>query len=300
MPPLLWAVVLSSTAAWAVFDVLRKRLAGKIPALELAVWLTLAQIPLYAVWWLVALGPVVPSSMGTLDYLGPTAASVAFNVAANLLFLAAVGSADLGATIPLLSLTPVFVALGSIPLLDERLEPANWLGIVLVTVGALFLPEVEGQRPTLRARFGALVGRRSSVFMVGTAALWALTPVLDKLALRHAPVPAHGFLLALGVFVFTALVAAATGRVPSRLPARRLGLVLVAAAVSVLALGLQFVAIGMTMVSVFEAFKRAAGLLLALVLGAIVFRERPTRSRVLAGLVMAVGVVLVLLPAGKI
>jgi len=300
MSPLLWAVVLSSTLAWAVFDVLRKRLAGKIPALELAVWLTLAQIPLYAAWWLVALGPVVPSSVGTLDYLGPTAASVVFNVAANLLFLAAVGSADLGATIPLLSLTPVFVALGSIPLLGERLQPANWLGIALVTVGALFLPEVDGQRPTLRARLGALVARRSSLFMVGTAALWAMTPVMDKLALRHVPVPAHGFFLAVGVFVSTALVAIATRRVPSRLPARQLGLVLVAALVSVLALGLQFVAIGLTMVSVFEAFKRAVGLLLALLMGAIVFRERPTRSRMVAGLIMAVGVVLVLLPAGKV
>jgi drug/metabolite transporter (DMT)-like permease len=167
-------------------------------------------------------------------------------------------------------------------------------------VGALFLPEVDGQRPTLQARLGALVGRRSSLFMVGTAALWAMTPVMDKLALRHVPVPAHGFFLAVGVFVSTALVAVATRRVPSRLPPRQLGLVLVAAVVSVLALGLQFVAIGMTMVSVFEAFKRAVGLLLALLMGAIVFRERPTRSRMIAGLIMAVGVVLVLLPPGKV
>jgi uncharacterized membrane protein len=299
MSAMLWAVVLSSTVAWAVFDVLRKRLAGKIPTLELAVWLSLAQVPLYAAFWLITLGPTVPASIWTLEYVWPTVASVVFNVAANLLFLAAVGSAELGATIPLLSLTPVFVALGGIPLLDEHLEQVNWAGIALVTAGALFLPEVPGYRPTLRARVGALARSRSSLFMVGTAALWALTPVMDKLALRHAPVPAHGLLLSLGVAALTALALVMKGRALARLSPRTFAQVVLAAGVSVVALGLQFVAIGLTLVSVFEAFKRAAGLLLALVMGALVFRERPSRTRVLAGVVMAVGVVLVLLPPGS-
>jgi drug/metabolite transporter (DMT)-like permease len=297
MSAVLWVVVVSSTLAWAVFDVLRKRLAGKIPTIELALWLSLAQLPFYAAWWLVELGPTFPAAMQTPGYLWPALASVVCNVAANLLFLSAVASADLGATIPLLSLTPVFVAVGSIPLLGERLEPRNWLGISLVTAGAMFLPEVPGERPTLRARLAALAGARSTLYMVATAALWALTPVLDKLALAHAAVPSHGSFLALGVGLSTWLVFVSR-QVPVRsLGRRQIGLLLLGGAVSVLALGLQLIAIQSLVVSVFEAFKRAAGLLLAFVMGALVFRERPKPVRLLAGVVMAVGVVLVLLPS---
>lgn len=296
MSALLWAVVVSSTLAWALFDVLRKRLAAKMPIGELALWLSVAQLPFYAAWWLAAVGWVLPPELALSDYLVPALVSVVFNVVANLLFLSAVAAADLGATIPLLSLTPVFVALGSIPILGERLEPRNWLGIVLVSAGAMLLGDKAGHG--LRARVVALVRSRSSSFMVMTAALWALTPVCDKVALRHVAVPVHAAFLALGVGLGTGLVLWLK-RAP--LPRPKWGaapVLLGAGAVNVLALGLQFVAISSVVVSVFEAFKRAMGLLLALAFGTFFFRERPTALRLAAGAVMAVGVLLVLLPAG--
>jgi len=295
MSPLLWVVVVTSTLAWAVFDVIRKRLAGKIQPLELSLWLSVVQVPFYAVWWLVEQGPTVPEALLSPGYLLPALASSAFNVLANLLFLSAIGRADLGATVPLLSLTPVFVALGSMPLWNERLAPHNWAGILLVSLGALFLPDTGQARPTLRARFRALVSTRASAYMLGTAALWALTPVCDKLAMARVPVPVHATLLAIGVGVGTWTLLTLRGEPKARAAAQLAPALLLAGAVNVLALGLQFVAISSVVVSVFEAFKRAAGLLLALCLGALVFHERLTLARVTAGGVMAVGVVLVLL-----
>ena len=297
MSALLWVVVVSSTLAWAAFDVIRKRLAGKIPALQLSFWLCVVQVPFYAAWWLATSGPVVPAGLLSPGYLLPVLASTAFNVLANLLFLSAIGRADLGATVPLLSLTPVFVALGSIPLLGERLAPHNWLGISLVTLGALLLPETGQARPTLRARIGALVSSRASAYMIATAGLWALTPVCDKLAISHVPVPVHATLLTVGIGLGTGILLAIRRPQPSGTAANIVPTLLVAGVVNVLALGLQFVAIANVVVSVFEAFKRALGLLLALAMGALVFRERLTLGRVAAGAVMACGVVLVLLPA---
>lgn len=294
MSLLLWAVVLSSTLAWALFDVLRKRLAGKMRALELSFWLSALQVPFFAVWWLVAPSALAPDALWTPAYLGPAALSMVFNVAANLFFLSAVGRADLGATIPLLSLTPVFVALGSLPLPGERLGVRNWAGILLVTLGALFLPDAGTTRPTLRQRFSALLTGRSSSFMVATAALWALTPVCDKLALAQVPAPVHATLLAVGVALGTAVMVALRGEAMTRASARTSCILVGAAAVSVLALGLQFVAISTVVVSTFEAFKRAFGLLLAFGFGALVFRERLTSTRLAAGGIMALGVVLVL------
>jgi drug/metabolite transporter (DMT)-like permease len=298
MSGLLWVVVVASTLAWAVFDVIRKRLAGKIRPLELSLWLCVVQVPFYVAWWLATWGPTVPEAVLSPGYLVPVLASAAFNVLANLLFLSAIGRADLGATVPLLSLTPVFVALGSLPLLGERLALHNWLGILLVTLGALFLPDTGQVRPSLRARFQALVSTRASAYMIATALLWALTPVCDKLALAHVPVPVHATLLTIGVGLGTWLLLTVLRQPSSRAGARIIPTLLVAGAVNVLALGLQFVAITSVVVSVFEAFKRAAGLLLALGMGALVFRERLTLGRLAAGGVMACGVVLVLLTAG--
>jgi len=296
MSALLWAVVVSSTLAWAVFDVLRKRLAGKMPALELSLWLCAAQLPFYAVFWLLGPGATVPPGLWTAAYLWPALASVAFNVLANLLFLSAVARAELGATVPLLSLTPVFVALGSLPLLDERLSPRNWVGILLVTIGALFLPDAR-QGASMGERLQALARSRSTSYMIGTAALWAITPVCDKLALAHVPVAVHGAVLAVGVGILTLPLLALRRERWVPLSGARIPILTLAGGVNVLALGLQFIAISNIVVSVFEAFKRAIGLLLALGMGALFFSERPSPSRWAAGAVMAAGVVLVLWPA---
>jgi drug/metabolite transporter (DMT)-like permease len=78
-----------------------------------------------------------------------------------------------------------------------------------------------------------------------------------------------------------------TGRVPIRWLALGGG-------VNALALGLQLVAISSLVVSLFEAFKRAGGLLLAIALGAIFFGERLSPGKLAAGALMAVGVALVL------
>jgi len=78
------------------------------------------------------------------------------------------------------------------------------------------------------------------------------------------------------------------------LPPGAAPLVALGGATNVMALGLQFLAIVQMVVSVFEAFKRATGVLVALVLGAFFFGEKVDRTRIIAAIVMALGVVLVL------
>lgn len=286
----LWLLTLGSTLAWASFDVIRKRLVERVAVLPLAAWLGIAQVPGYLLWASV-FGGALPGP----GYLWPAAASLGLNLLSNVFFLSGMKLIPLSTGIPLLSFTPVFVAVASVPLLGERLGAAQWLGIALVTGGAVTLTIPEGKRPVSRW-FGALLGNRGALYLLIVAGLWALTPLFDKVALRHATVGVHGCVLSLGSAFGTALYVIARGRSsdlwisPRQLPGIAAG-----GLVNVLALGLQMVAISGMIVSVFEAFKRAAGLLLAMALGSLFFREHVTFRKVTAGGVMAAGVLLIVL-----
>lgn len=132
--------------------------------------------------------------------------------------------------------------------------------------------------------------------MILVAALWSLALPLDKLALRSASVPVHGTLLNLGVaLILAAILVSRPGGGRQGEVRRWSGLVTALVAVSVIALGLQLVAITRVWVGLVETLKRAIGSLLSLVSGWAFFGERVDVQQVLAVLLMGAGVGLVLL-----
>ena len=122
-------------------DLVRKLLADRVAVVPLLFAMTAGVVPIYAVWF-AAVGGAGP----TADYVTPALGSVLLNVAANLLFLRSVQIGGLSATIPMLSLTPVFTAFFGMVLLRELPDGGQWLGIALVVGGALLLSanEVSG------------------------------------------------------------------------------------------------------------------------------------------------------------
>lgn len=290
MQPTVWVVALGSTLGWASFDVIRKRLVQEISVGHLSLWICVAQLPFFGLWVLWA-GPELPR----LDYFPPAAASVVLNVLANLLFLSAMKRVPLSQGIPLLSFTPVFVALCSIPLLSEHLLARQWMGVLLVSGGALGLTFPSGRRASLGLALRSLFTNRGALYMLAVAALWGLTPIFDKMALDSAGVATHGLVLAFGGALGMGAVLAVQGELPAlRLARGRLPLLALGGGVNVFALGLQMMAISVMVVSVFEAFKRAVGMLLAMWFGAWFFRESLSVIKVLSGGLMALGVCLVL------
>jgi uncharacterized membrane protein len=131
------AVTLGTSLAWSGFDSLRKALVRQLAPLPLLFLLTAASLPVLGLWALwdgrMGLAALTPA------YLAPALASIALNVISNLAFVEALRRAPLSATVPLLSLTPVFSALVAIPLLGELPTPLTALGILLVVVGTFWL-----------------------------------------------------------------------------------------------------------------------------------------------------------------
>jgi len=284
-------LVLGCAIGFAGADLLRKVLAHRLHPVPLLFILAAGMTPAFVGWWVWS-GAAAP----TAGYWVPGLGSVLLNVIANLVFLEAVRISPLSLTIPMLSLTPVFTSLLAVPLLGERPGSLEWVGIVAVFLGAFWLNvDRQGTQPELPI-WRRLGKERGSLLMILVAALWSLALPLDKLALRSASVPVHGTLLNLGVaLILAAILVSRPGGGRLGEVRRWSGLVAALVAVSVIALGLQLVAITRIWVGLVETLKRAIGSLLALVSGWAFFGEQVDFQQVLAVLLMGAGVGLVLL-----
>lgn len=273
-------LVLACSVSWAGVDTARKMLAGSIRPVPLIFLLTSASVPFYAVWLAWEGMPEVG-----WGYLAPSLASLALNVWANLAFIAALRVSALSVTVPLLSLTPVFTALLAIPMLGERPSVLQGLGIGLVVAGAFTLhwPEGKGWRI-----------ERGALLTAGVALAWALTVPLDKLAVDRSSAPLHATVLCGGVGLAALLVLLGQRRTRELADLRQVrGTFTLALLASVVALALQLVAIQVVWVSLMETVKRGIGNVAALVMGRFLFAESVTPRKVVAILLMALGVALV-------
>ena len=285
-----WAATIASTLAWGGLDAIRKGLSERLEVAPLALWISLAQLPGYLVWAIFEGNWSIRAS-----YVAPGLISIALNIVANIAFFEAMRISPLSITIPMLSFTPVFVALASGPWLGEHLAVQQWAGIALVTVGAFLLSASGNSGSSRWALLRSFFGQRGVRLMLWVSVFWALTPLADKTAMKSAGVGVHGLFLAAGVALGMALYLLARGRLRQAVVPRKLWpLLALGGCTNVVAQGTQLVAISTMVVSLFEAFKRALGLLLALASGRVFFGEPLTVQKTLAGLVMATGVVLVL------
>ena len=217
------------------------------------------------------------------------------NVVANLAFIEAVRRSPLSLTIPLLSLTPVFTAVLAIPMLGEVPEPRQWLGIGAVVVGAFWLNLSRGSVSIAEA-WNAFLREPGSRLMVAVSLMWSLAMPLDKLAVAAAGPSFHGVVLNVGVAVVLVLLATVRGRLSEFRDLRhRPGLLLSGILISVVALGLQLMAIKIVWVGFVETMKRGVGSFLALLWGRLVFDEKLEPQRFVAVAVMGIGVALILL-----
>ncbi len=283
-------VVVAAGAAYAVLDLVRKRLMGGLTARALLVWLALLPVPIF---WAVA---AADGWQLTSAYWSAGLVSIGVNVVANLAFLKALEIAPLGVTIPLLSLTPVFATLLSIRLLGELPNPVQWAGIVCVVLGAFALNWHPDDGVTFKGAWRSLTREKGSLLMVVTALGWSITPPFDKLASEAAGTYEHGTLLNLGVGLAVLLLVVAQGEAKSLRFARSdLGWLLASAVIGFTSLALLLKAYTVAWVGLVEAGRRAVNSVLALVFGRLYFDETVRKAQLAAVALMSVGVALIFL-----
>lgn len=284
-------LIAAASVSWAAFDSLRKALLRVVPPVPLLFLISTVSAVLFGAW---AAAQGVPwGALATRAYLVPALGTVLLNIAANLAYSQALRVSPLSVVVPLLSLTPAFATLLAIPLLGERPGPSGIAGVALVVAGALWLnAPVRGVQGAGRGFF-----REPGVALAAfTAFSWSLTLPLDKLAVREAGAPLHGTVLNAGVAAGFLIVLLARREVRAVATVRQVpGLFLLAILVSVLALGLQLLALRLVLVAWVETAKRGFGNFAAVLLGRAYFGEPITPRKLLAAGIMAAGVALLFL-----
>lgn len=276
MTPVL--VLAGTVVAWATADALRKRLAGDVEPVPLAVVLAAGTLPLFALWALYE-GPVWPE----LAYWPWTGAAAVGNIAGAVLLLGALRVAPISVVIPLLSLSPVFSALLGLLLLSEVPTPRQWGGMGLIVGGAGVLAVTGEGRANVP---GVLMG-------TGVALSFAATVVLDKGALQYVPTSQHGFMTGLLLSGGLLLWLTLRGRLHTFREVRRHAPWVAAASLTLAAaLALQLLAVQLWLVSVVEGTKRALGISAAALVGRLFFDEPLTVTKLVAIGVLVAGVVL--------
>lgn len=284
-------VALACAVAWSGFDLTRKKLVEVIEPVPLLALITLGQAPLFLIWGWIEGWPEFDAA-----YWLPALGSLALNVVANLAFIYALKLSPLSITLPLLSLTPVITTLLGVPLLGEVPSLRQWLGIVVVVVGAFLLNLQAGERVTLRTLVTSFWRERGVRWMLLVVFCWSIVPPLDKLAFQEASVPAHAFVLTAGVALVMLGVLVVQRRLGELAQVRRSpGIYAAALLTSTAALGGQLIGYAMTAVAFIETVKRGVGNVLALIFGRSLFGERVGAAQVAAVALMAVGVALILI-----
>lgn len=272
----------------------RKKLAVTLSPIPVVVWLMLFQTPVFAAFavtevWSAPSAEYWPSALG----------SILLNCIANVLFVISVSLAPLSLAVPILSLTPVFSALGAFLLLNEPTTLRQAIGIAIIVASTFALGRGGVKTKTSENSEDEVTdpaqARRGMTLMGIVALLWATTPVLDKIGLREVPSSQHAFMQCLGVAAILSvwLLVKRRGFEFARVRGSFIWFSIAVFAAAA-ALGFQLWSIQYVPVGIFEALKRSVGLLAALSFGYIFFKEPITRQKTFIVAVMGVGIFILL------
>lgn len=104
---------------------------------------------------------------------------------ALLLYLKAIKRADLSTTIPLITLTPLFMLLTSPIILGEF--PKIWgLGGIVLIVSGTYIINLGKNRKDVLAPFRSILTNQSSRYMLMVAFIWSLTANIDKIGVDES------------------------------------------------------------------------------------------------------------------
>ncbi|MBK1723376.1 DMT family transporter [Thiocystis violacea] len=224
------------------------------------------------------------------------AALVPLELAAMLLYMAAIRDHPLSLTVPYLAFSPVFVIAIAWALLGEHVSARGASGILLVVLGAWLLNATQARMTDWRTWMRPLTAifyARGSRLMLGVAVIYAVTATLGKGAMQYVPPESFGafYFGVLGLTVFVLVVLPRPRRL-LKLGKRPWAVLTVGGLLAVMVFT-HFLAIQQVEVAYMIAVKRTS-LLFGILYGALLFGEENMVARIPAGLIMVSGVALIL------
>lgn len=215
------------------------------------------------------------------------------NILAFTLYFRAIKSADLSLTVPLVTLTPLFLLVTSPIIVGERPTELDAVGVILLIVGSYILNFNPRHGFTI-APLKAIALNAGSRTMVGVAFIWSITSNFDKVGTLNSSALFWGTSLfsaiAIGMVPFIIQRIRQTGLEAIITPLRMQAKFVVLAGIFIaIGVSLQFAALTMAPVAQVIAIKRMSALI-SVGLGYFLFGETGLRERLLGAAIMVSGV----------
>jgi uncharacterized membrane protein len=215
------------------------------------------------------------------------------NLIATVFYFKAIKYSDISITVPMIAFTPIFLLLTSPIMVGEFPNTFGLIGILLIVVGSYTL-KIKEKKAGFFVPFKALIKEKGSRMMLGVAFIWSISSNFDKIGVMNSsPVfwsVASGFLISLFLFPIILL----RNKKILKEVSKNLK--------SIIPLGLfhgsvqffQMTAVSVALVSYVISIKRAS-ILLSVILGALIFKEKDIKERLVGAIIMFLGVLLITL-----
>jgi uncharacterized membrane protein len=215
------------------------------------------------------------------------------NAIAVLLYVEALNSSDLSISVPLLTLTPLFLLVTSPWLIGEYPSFVDLAGVLLILLGSYILNLKENQHGYL-APFRAILEQRGPRLMLAVAFIWSITSNFDKIGVLNSTPD----FWVISLFSFIAVLLLPVIALKSSQPLRQIQVhyrsLLWIGGLNSLAVLLQMQAIQMSQVTRVIAIKRMSTLL-GVFWGCLFLKETGLRERLMGAILMVLGVFVIML-----
>lgn len=217
------------------------------------------------------------------------------NILAFTLYIRAIKIADLSLTVPLVTLTPLFLLVTSPIIVSEWPTTLDAIGVLFLILGSYLLNLKFNDGFTL-APLKALLTHPGSRMMMGVAFLWSITSNFDKVGTLNSSSLFWGMSLfgtiAIGMvpFVMRRIWQKGANSVFGSLRSQA-HFVFLAGVFNAIGISLQFVALTMAPVAQVVAVKRMSALI-SVGFGYALFGETGLQERLLGAAIMVSGVVI--------
>jgi len=213
----------------------------------------------------------------------------------NILLIKDEKIAPISTTLPLLSLTPVFLIGTSYLMLGELPNSFGIAGIVLVVAGAILL-KGEDIRKGLVYRLKNIFSHKSSRYILLIALIWSVSANLAKMGMEASSAE---FFLFVIVFIEAAFMSAWMGWKHrhhfKKMISGHLPILLTAAFITGISDVIFLFGLETVLVPYAIAIKRGGLIIGSLVLGSFYFKEKNIKYRIFGATIMIIGVLFILI-----
>ncbi|MFA6098705.1 MAG: EamA family transporter [Patescibacteria group bacterium] len=283
-----YVFALIAASLFAVRESLNKKLSQRTTALFIIWGSTLLSLPIFIVSLIFSGAPQINKSFWLVLPL-----AAVLSLLSSFLLVRAVQISPLSKTLPLLSFTPVMLVFTSWLMLHQM--PSRWglVGILLIVIGAYSL-NAEKFRQGFKGPLRAIVEERGSLYALAVAVIWSITSNLDKLGIQYSSIPFYLLTVNFTVIIMlTAILAYQRQPLFSGLKKHFRWLISISVASSLISI-FQLLAISRIIVPYVIAIKRGGGVLGGIILGKTIFKEGNFKIRLMAGLIMVAGIVIIM------